>query len=740
VSLETVKRNADGTIAVVRARLVDARFFYAHGFLRRWSFNRTDAEANYSQDSVKPGGDPFSLGEIAKEAASNLFLTPALSRYPKEWDESHPELEFTRFSSATAAMVRLSQEHGTEDLCLNLDGSVALWEPGQGKVGFAAEGKGAGNQQDFPQGLQVYLQGTGQTRGVEATYPPDYVVVVGGLRVARVRMDELDPVLVIDNEPVPLNEETVRKLTKGKYGLAWLSKFVLAPQAYQNDVALDPRVVQLLREQAYRLWRLPDVEREVQPEGAAPARGQPKQGPIRVKGPNAHLLPLRARAETSAGKRLPIRIDTYRFASVHRAMAPSRELQKIATIQKQLRDLKRQIQSQARRLAKPDPWNTSEAFFLFQDKYVSPRLLYGISGARTHGVSYEQFQGMVSRARLLDRISEISPGLGGQYGAQLAELFGIEQELGGVSKSLFELAKEAVAFEKEVAESRDTLETPDEEARDRAEDLRNRVQDELRAIDRQREEQGTRERTGAQKRVKEQTAVFVRNLPRRLDPGARVYSAELGVVRTADLCGHVAEEGVPVAEATSFVPKSPLVYFGAVLRPKVDKGSGRPVTGSSGAATKSETHIPEVLSDTETYYTASFKRSAPGRAEQIELSAVPAGQGVPLARPDLVELVPLEGTSNRFKLDATAQEVAVALFKRAARVEAAKYSLARPWPVNTDGVVSGVEIALRPRGKGFITTIVTGSASEVLDGLGRTRVRVKRGAPSDAAAREGLLP
>ena len=708
------------------------------GLLRRWSFNRTDGEANYSNDSVKEDGEPFSLGEIAQEVGRNLFLTPSLARYPKDWDETKPETEFPRFSSATAAMLRLTQEHGTDELCLNFDGSVALWEAGEGQIGYAPDGKGAGNERRFPRGLQVYLQGTGQTRGVEATYPPDFVVIVGGLRVATIRMDELDPVLVIDNEPISLTEETVKKLTGGKFGLAWLNKFVLAPQAYQNDVALDPRVVQLLREQAYRLWRIPKVEKEVQPAQAA-ARGQPAQGPVRVKGPNAHLLPLRARAESVAGKRLPVRVDTYRFASVHRAMAPSREMQKIATIKKQLRDLKRQIQSQARQAAKPDPWHTTEMFYGFQDKYVSPRLLYNITGARTHGVSYEQFQGMVSRARLLDRISEVSPGLSGQYGGLLGELFGLDQELGGISKSLFELAKEAVEFEKKVAESRDLFETPDEEARDRADELRERVQDELRAIDRQREEQGTRERTGAQKRVKEQTAVFVRNLPRRLDPGARVYSAELGIVRTSDLCGHVAEEGVPVAEATNFVPKSPLVHFGAVLRPKVDKGSGRPVTGGA-AATTNETKIPEVLSDTESYYTASFKRSAPGRAEQIELGAVPAGQGIPVSRPDLVELVPLEGESNKAKLDETARAVAIALFKKAEKVEAAKYSIARPWPVNCDGVVSGVEIAMRPNGKGFITTIVTGSESEILHPLGRTRPRVKRGAPSDAAEREGLLP
>ncbi|HBP17421.1 MAG TPA: hypothetical protein DEA08_06480, partial [Planctomycetes bacterium] len=64
-------------------------------------------------------------------------------------------------------------------------------------------------------------------------------------------------------------------------------------------------------------------------------KGRPAQGSYRDKGPNAHLLPLRARAETAAGKRLPVRVDAYRFASVHRAMAPTREAEKIAAIRKQ---------------------------------------------------------------------------------------------------------------------------------------------------------------------------------------------------------------------------------------------------------------------------------------------------------------------------------------------------------------------------------------------------------------------
>lgn len=734
IGLETVKRDAGGRASVVQVRLVDARYFYSRGFLRRWSFNRTDGAGLPAPDSLKPDGSLFTLGEVAQEVAQDLFGTPQLARYPQAWDQARPEVELPRFGSATAALARLSQEHGAAELCLNLDGSVALWEPGLGAVGYAPDGAGAENTQALPPELLLFLRGAGQTQGVEATYPPDYVLVVGGLRVATVRVDELDPVLVIDDAPIPLTEETVRTLTGGKFGLEWLHGFVLAPQAYQGDVDLDPRVTALLREQAYRLWRIPDVQREL-PE---PNQEDPGQGPLVTQGPNARLLPLRPRAETAGGKRLPIRIEAYRFASVHRAMAGSKQSEQIATIRRQLRELKRAIREHAFRRAEPDPWSGLEVSYGFYGSRVGSRLLYALSGAKHEGVSFEQFQGMLAQARVLKRAAEISPGLAGQYQAQLAQLYGIDAEQGGTTQALFELAQEVAEFEEEVFESRGLLEDPAREARQRADELRARVRDQLRAIARQREQQATRTRLSAAKRFQAQTAVFVRNLPRDTDPGARVYSAELGIVETSDLSGHVAEEGVPVAEATSFVPKSPLVTFGAVLRPKPEPPGARPVTGAPAA--QGETMIPDVLSDRESYYVAAFQRVGQGRVGPLPVGQVPAGEGVVLQRPDLVELVPLESPSNRGTLDATAQELAQGLVTRPDTVEGAKRSVARPWPVNCDGVVSGVEIAMRPGGKGFVTTVYTGSEARALYPLGRTRVRPRRPERSDAAEREGLTP
>lgn len=763
VSVETIRRSSDGTVALVVARLVDERYFYAQGFIRRWSFNRTDGSGSYSKDSVKPGGEPFSLAEVGNDVAQHLFGNPVLAKTPDKWKEWRPVLELPRFAPAAAALTKLAQEHGAGELCLDMDGSVALYPPGEGRVGYAPGGKGAGNPGDFPEGLHLDLKGAGQSRGIEATYPPDYVLVVGGLRVATVRMDDLDPVLDVDGTIVPLTEQTVRKLTGDRFGLEWLCQFVLAPQAYQNEIGLAPRVVALLREQAFRLWRIPGVEiEEPFQEAPAPARsplvsglndGEPADDPViarlrretagqpnRAKGPNAHLLPLRDRAETSAGRRLPVRVDTYRFASAHRAMGGSEEASAVAQALRELRRLREEIKRAAKRLGKRDPFDGSSLYFGFDTRYMTAPELQGL--LKTLGlrhVSSEQFHRAINHLRAIDRIREVDEGHAAEYERSIRQLYEIEGAAGGPGPALFDLANEVVTFERKAAETRSWDEPLDEEAREQAGLLRRRIQDELRALDRQVEANRQRTRVGATPQATPNTAVFVRNLPRQLDPDARVYSAELGVIQTSDLSGHVAEEGVPTAETTSFVPKSPLVTFGAVVRPRIDASRGRVATGGTRTG-KLETRIPEALGDEESYYTAAFRRLGQGRAEQVELGAIPPGQGVPVERPDLVELVPLEGGSNKASLDKTAMTIAEGLFDRPDKVEQAKYSIARPWPVNCDGVVAGVEIAMRPSGKGFVTTIHTGSEAPKLAPLGQTRVRVRRGQPSDNAAREGILP
>lgn len=735
LGMEVVRRDAQGRVSLVQAKLVDERYFWSRGFVRRWSFNRTGADGELRLDSVRADGARFSLEDVAGLCSSWVFGSPSVARLPAAWSKETPELELQPFGSARGQLIRLAREHGLLQPSLGFDGSLSLWQAGEGVVGAGPQ-----NATPLPRELLLYEGGSGQGEGEEATYPPDWVVVVGGLRIASVRLGRFEPVLVIQGEPVPLNEHTVQVLTKGKYGIEWLRGFVLAPLAWQNDAVLRPAVVQLFREQAWKLWRLLGVEVEV--DAKVPAeriesllagrRQETRDAKSRVPGRNAHLLPLLPRAETQGGRRLPIQVEAYRFASTQITLAPAKEQQTIAAARKALRDLKQQIERIASLKTQPSPWAQSEWFFLFSGRYANSETLWQyVKEVQESHVSHEEFMGFLEQARLVDRIREVAPGLAGRYEQELAKLYAIDGEQGGTSPELWELARELVGFEKSAAEQRDAFEGVDSEIEDQAETLRKKLAGKLRALKKKREEQRRRRRSLTRKRqFKPQHAHFVRNLPRKVDPDARIYSAELGIVRTRELCGHVREEGVPVAEATSFVPRPPRVTFGAVLRPRVT--SRRVVTG----AAQEGDAIPEVLGDVESHYTAAFRRLAPGNVKALPLTEVPDGAGTVVRRPDLVELVPLQGSGNRAALDQTTEAIARALTSVPPTRRGGHLIVARPWAVECNGVVAGVEIRLRPGARGFTTTIQLGSEATISPSVGSTRVRPQ--VPSDAAAREGL--
>ena len=730
VAVETIRRDAGGQVSLVRAKLVDERYFWAQGFLRRWSFNRTGLDGAYAKDSLNEDGTPLTLAEIAKVLVRDLFDVPKLGSVPASWSTLTPEIECKPFGQARGALARIAAQHGGVEPCLNLDGGVSLWHLGEGKVG-----SGKGNRTPFPPDHVLYREGTGQAEGIEATYPPDWILVVGGLRIASVSLDDCGPVLVIQGEPVPLTEKTVRTLTKGKHGLKWLKAFVLAPQAWQNDTEVRIEVVQLFREQAWRLWRIPGVEAEVDAKvptevirsWLSDQRQRSRAATTRVPGPNAHVLPLRPRAETVAGRRLPVRVETYRFGSVHVAMSGAPEQQASTTGRQRLSQLRDQIEAVARVKGDPSPWNQVDWFLSFSERYASLETLASfakeIQGA---GVSHEEFANFLNHARLLDRISEVGSDLASTYDGELTTLYDLDGKLGGVSPELWKLAKELIAAEKLAAEQRDSFESVDEELNEQREALEAKLAGTLRDLRRKDRDRQRRSRVGARKRLQPQTAQFLRNFPRKEDPHAGVYSAELGIVRTAELCGHVLDPGVPVAEATTFVPKPPRVVFGAVVRPRLT--TRRPMTGNAP---------PGALSDRETYFTSAYRRLGAGAVRRVDVESIPPGLGFPIARPDLVELIPLNGAGNRPALERTAEAVAQELTRQRPTQRSGRITLARPWPVECNGVVSAVEITLRPGGKGFQTTVFLGGEGPPALGGGRSRERTPPLALSDAANRKG---
>lgn len=136
-----------------------------------------------------------------------------------------------------------------------------------------------------------------------------------------------------------------------------------------------------------------------------------------------------------------------------------------------------------------------------------------------------------------------------------------------------------------------------------------------------------------------------------------------------------------------------------------------------GACPGGDNIIPEVLSDTEAYYTAAFRRVGQGAAERVQLDAVPLEQATPVPV-DWTELVPLSGGGNLPRLDSDAEQLARQLFASPDKVEGWQRSMHGAWPVQVDGLVSQVSIiSLEAEGApcGFRTTIIVGGVAAPLE-------------------------
>ena len=781
--VERVRTSTNG-VAMIQVTLVDERYFWgSRGYLHRWSFNRTRADGTVALDSVQGTGEPFSLHAIAGQVVGSLFRAPRLAEAPGSWSTLTGERTFPRLAPAVLALGEIVRQGKSEDPCLRLDGTVALHKPGEGMVGFAPEGKGP-NVQPFPPQVQMWKKGTGPGYSVEPTHPDSYLVVAGQERIATVALDDWEPVLILPDRVwrsltgegegealqfqgervFPLTDDLVRALTRGAWGLEGLRKWIFAAPSHQGG-SFDESVVQVLR-QAWRYWRCPGVEVEDDaPQGAAPvqvtrerpgveggesaptgaAPSKSSFGRPTKPGPNAHLLPLLARAETSGGQRLPVRVEVYRFNRVHRTMTGSRQLTDVNNTQRVLAELKRRIQAAAALAAEPDPFGSSRSFGTpppLPLVFDTSRQSDGGAGA----VSHEQVGSMAARLRTLQRIQAIEPGLAQQYERALVEHFkALDKANGTAQLEAWEIAKVAAALE-EAARSfgispADRL-APDPVQRERLRalesDARRQTDEILRraAVKRQFQEQIRKSGLTQRDFDDKGGAHYLTNLEeRQVDEGAVVYSAALGIVRTSALAGWVEEPGVPSQEYTRFVPKPVRVLFGAMLRPRIDQPPPfQTQTRNDGAV-----RIPRELSDEVTWFTRAYRRTAAG-PEPIDPSDVPTGEGtvVPL---ELHELIPLEGEGNTAELQQLADEIAAERLGARSAVEGETLLLARAWPVQCDGLVASVEINSRDtpkQGTGIETRVVVGSSRAPDANPLRSRTRPPRLRQTDGARREGL--
>jgi len=782
--------------------LHDIRILWAdRGYLNEhWAFN--------GQDGTLSG----SLEEIAKHIVSRLPGSPELVRSPEDWKTIEPEIKFKKYTLARAALERIQREFGCR-VCLNLDGSIAIWDhgetnaPGQERVAFTP------SQQDSAKEINsrlvdlppLYSNATGHIAGREQVYVPDVIVVSGKPRIASVAIDCWEPVLRINKQIVPLREglQLLFEQAQGRARadalevgdpvptttpqsierrLAWLQRAVLRPEMLSDHQELGDREAEILRRDAYRLWRLPN------------------SGTV-----NAHLLPMLSRAEVdpSSGQRLPVAVETYRHKTLENKLAAPRV--GVITLNgsvvpdnirnvRELEHLFNESTTTIEYVIDSASANAALAGSVFDTEVT----IFGeIVAAFGGDPDFEGFN-----------IAEINSGKAQADAFQKEGGAGLEvlsrrirdrkdldnaaQEALGISALMVarDVFSQAIAWKRNELIARNLRQGNQQTAQNLAaqySSIRDRYFSALEAVDpndtsrlkvefleavqkvgakykqnqdliftlsaqepisllsqiisRERAKRGaTATAGGTQERGRKgQTFAVARaavNLPRSVDPGARIEDAKVGLVRTQSPVGHVAPIGFSGAETPprimadgasglQLVPRAVRVTFGVQARPKRETVSdGRVVTGSPERASwcpldQPEDIIPEQarkvrdgkredLGYTHFVFERQEKGGSSSIAEVKDLSTVDPTEASPLHAPELQELIELDGSSNIEELREDAKARALKQMNETRLTERRQFILARPWRVNTDGVVAGVEIRENQGLKGLQTIVVTG--------------------------------
>lgn len=783
-SVETVELSEDGS-SFVRLTLLDVRAFGNRGVLSRWRFNAMRPDGAPDKDTLKPDGKQYTLSEILDALAADAWRKPSVAVRPGAWANDQREAVFEPFGLASVAMRQLANLGGAEAPCLLLDNSLAFHEPGEGFLGYAPGGAGP-NTEPLPPSHFADENGTGRKLTAEKGWPAEYLLFVGKERIASVAIDGWEPVLMINGSAQYLSEALVRQLTEGKHGLDWLQKFVLLSSAQQGSIAgVDDRVLKILREQAYRYWRLPGAEKRggaaeggvsglarQSATGLLGAIGIATQDAVNAAssegsdgfytgepGRNAHLLPLLDRAETAAGgRRLPPRVEAFGFEVKHRKFDASSSSAALINVRQRQRQVQQAATALAIREGLSNPFGFSNPPLVDPDVIgsdlgrgrVNPLTLGDMAGGLLPpGVERERVEHYLREFRRAQLLQDLSPELASSFRDSLrdeARAVGDRNGIGEAETEALELARELAGFEQDALNDASTFGDSAEENR---ESLRERFRAQFGPIvdgniaEAGRKMQEARKRTQALREAgvgpaKLMGPTFLQNKRRSVDAGARVVSRELGVIRTSGLAGLVREQGVHVAAMTSLRPAPVRVTFGAMVRPRVDVPPAAPggrVPTETGVPSQSALpqasndlqladQVPGALSERESYYTSAWRRTARGVVEQVDLESLPTHRAVRVPV-RWRELVALEGLSNKPSLDKQARKAAQELSRAADEVRSQSVSVVGPWPVQCDGLISQVEIVSGTQDGAIcgFTTLVTVGGSNTEPVPGKTRER-----------------
>lgn len=752
-AVEAVQADDQGGPVLIRLTLADARLFAGVGLLPRWRFNALRADGSPDLSSFLPANfgevRGYWLSEVAQVCALASWRKPELVRWPQLWGGKRREVIFEPLTPGLAALERLCEIEGAEEPVLHLDGTLGVYLAGEGLLGYAADGEGP-NAIPIPPEVILDADGAGDIATEEASFPAEFVAVVGRERVATVALSNWEPVVMIEGRPFLLSEELVRYLTGGDletdangrptgvsggaYGLEWLRKWILLPNADQGTVEpVDADVLRLFAEQAWRLWRLPGVEK---------IDGGFYTGD---RGKNAQLLPILDRAETRDGRRIRPTVEAHAFESRRKQLDATSQNAALAKIQAKTAIAQAAVKKALIAKLQANPGSNVYGSFGRSFKGLTTSEMYG--GLLPPGVDAEQVDRALSQYRELERAKQlgVQPELVAELERSLSERAeaadGLSYE---ESRAAYEVAKQLAEWERTTAnavgiDGADFRNAFRREFGERAKNLLEELGRKRRLANRQRES----DKEAGRPRGDRISFVFQLNLPRRADAGARVESDELGVIRTSALCGHLEDEDVPSPELSRFIPRPPRVLFGAAVRPRIDVpqqfSPNRPTTGGPSAADRAEfalgllgnltsdDFIPPALTDEASIFVRYFKRVGKGTIAQVEREQVPLDRCA-IVRRDWQELVPLEELGNVKELEVEASKIAIGLAGTPDRVKSRALQLAGAWPVNCDGIVSAVEVVMTNEGGvpcGFETRIATGGAA-LVEPRPTSRERVQR--------------
>lgn len=500
---------------------------------------------------------------------------------------------------------------------------------------------------------------------------------------------------------------------------AWLRRFVMRPSAWQVRAEFSETELEILRRDAYKLFRLP---------GATTY--------------NKRMLPMLKRAERdyNKGSRLPVKIMSFRYKKVPTKLRS----EALSSLISSLNRLKHEIASDA-----PLAGSLREAIRDAKAGVFGPEQMEGALLPLGLGTAAAKkvYESIVS-----DEFAAQREGLALVVGAE--DIFNARIAASKLEGEDAKIASEAASGDSSLFEARET--NPDDIASYKAlkalvnqlakaedpfhtgglEDKLSRqltaagqairsgrglgelqsAKDTINQIKKVRRAERKATRVGAKPSKANEPYVFINYVVQTEDTTARVVDPVLGLVRFSKPVGILTNPNVTTLDAAEglLAGSGPggswpvKVYFGTKLTPITD--NNRPVTGvPAGSGDEVPPQVEEVMRSGKQslgYYSVAYPAKGdrfPRPLDEFNKSDIET-----IHARKLVELITVDGSSNVAELDLKALDLVTPLLDRATIESSARISYLRPLKIDCDGVLSGVEVFTRRGMIGFNTVLSIG--------------------------------